>query len=169
MAKKEIAWGSHVTPEFKSKVIRMTSDWYVGADDDLMSCMKFESGLNSKARNPVSSATGLIQFMSATAKSLGTTTAALYAMSPVDQLSYVGKYFQPVERRLTNLEDMYMAILWPKAVGQTISYVLWKLGAQAYAANKALDWNRDGKITKKEATKRVRELKELGLQPGNIG
>ena len=51
--------------------------------DWLMAVMYKESGINEKAVNPNGGATGLIQFMPTTAKSLGTTTAALRAMSNV--------------------------------------------------------------------------------------
>lgn len=43
--------------------------------------------------NRASGATGLIQFMPSTAKQLGTTTDKLAAMTEVDQLDYVAKYF----------------------------------------------------------------------------
>jgi hypothetical protein len=50
-----------------------------------MACMAFEKGetFSPCVKNPGSSATGLIQFMSSTAKSLGTTTNDLCKMSAV--------------------------------------------------------------------------------------
>jgi len=44
----------------------------------LANVINFESGGNPQARNPVSGATGLIQFMPSTAQRLGTSTAAIF-------------------------------------------------------------------------------------------
>ncbi len=59
----------------------------------LMAVMHFESRLNPGAVNPYSGATGLIQFMPQTAKSLGTTTEALKTMGFAGQLPYVERYY----------------------------------------------------------------------------
>ncbi len=56
--------------------------------------------------------------MPATATSLGTSTAALAAMTEVHQLDYVKKYFQSYSGKLNTLEDVYMAILYPAAIGK---------------------------------------------------
>jgi hypothetical protein len=72
----------------------------------LMAIMSFESdGFNPAARNELSGATGLIQFMPSTAKELGTATDALARMSAEDQLDYVAAYFAPFKGRLNTLED----------------------------------------------------------------
>lgn len=54
---------------------------------------------SSLATVATSGATGLIQFMPATAQGMGTTTAALAAMSAVQQLDYVQRYFKPYAAR----------------------------------------------------------------------
>jgi hypothetical protein len=54
-----------------------------------------ESKINPHIQNIDTKATGLIQFMPATAKGLGTTTDALKNMTAVEQLDYVYKYFKP--------------------------------------------------------------------------
>ena len=59
----------------------------------LMFVMRWESSLNPAAVNPISGATGLIQFLPSTAKSLGTSTTALKNMSNIDQLDYVVFFF----------------------------------------------------------------------------
>lgn len=170
---KQIAWGAKVAPEFKAKVIRICDGfgWWDDSPSALMACMAFETGrtFSPSVRNPSSSATGLIQFMAATARGLGTTTAALARMSAVEQLDYVERYFLPNAGRIRSLEDMYMAILWPRGIGQSLEYVLWKTGTRAYWVNRGLDANRDGKVTKREAAAKVREQLEIGLQPGNVG
>ena len=111
-----------------------------------------------------SSGTGLIQFMASTAKSLGTTTSALAAMPALEQLDWVEKYFQPYKGRLKTLEDLYMAILWPKAGGQPPEYVLFRRGSLAYKQNAGLDSNGNGEITKYEAASKVRETLKAGLK-----
>lgn len=55
-----------------------------------------ESRMKTKARNPVTGATGLIQFMPKTAKALGTSTEALARMSFERQLDYVQEYLERV-------------------------------------------------------------------------
>src|SRR5690606_16136703 len=103
-------------------------------------------------KNPGSSATGLIQFMAATARSLGTTTTALAKMTVIEQLDYVGMYFKPYRHRLKNLGDVYSAIIWPNAVGKADNYVLWTKTSHpsTYRANAGLDVNGDGTITRLE-------------------
>lgn len=90
----------------------------------LMVVMNFESKINSKAVNPVSGATGLIQFMPSTAIALGTTTTELYNMSNVQQLDYVLKYYQPYKSKIVSVQDLYLATLFPKALMKPDSYVL---------------------------------------------
>lgn len=122
-----------------------------------MACIAFESGetFSPAVRNAAGSgATGLIQFMPATAVSLGTTTAALARMSAEQQLEYVQRYFQPYAKRIGSLSDMYMAILMPKYVGRPESDVIF-FGGVAYRQNSGLDANSDGAVTKAEATSRV--------------
>ncbi len=137
--------------------------------DYLMACMAFETGLtfSPSVKNPRSTATGLIQFMSFTAKNLGTSTRALAKMTALEQLDYVEKYFAPWKGRLRTLEDVYMAILWPKAIGRDLDYALFDRDAdtsRAYAVNKGLDTNRDGRVTKREAASKVRRLYDRGVR-----
>lgn len=110
--------------------------------------------------------------MNATAKALGTSTAALARMTAEDQLNYVFKYFQArIKERgpIRSLEDCYMAILWPAAMGQPSETPLWVKGTQAFAVNSGLDKNRDHKVTKAEAAAHVAALMAEGMQPNNFG
>jgi peptidoglycan hydrolase-like protein with peptidoglycan-binding domain len=143
---------------FRDKVVRIASD--IGTDPNyLLAIMSFESGgtFSPSVKNPYSGATGLIQFMPSTARNLGTSVEALAAMSAEQQLDYVSKYFAPYRGRLKTLEDAYMAVLWPKAIGKGNSYVLFSTPSTAYQQNSALDSNRDGKITVAEAASKVRQ------------
>lgn len=159
-------FGEKVSATFRTRVQWIAADLELPADD-LMCCMAWESGrsFSASVRNAAGSgAVGLIQFMPQTAAALGTTTEQLAAMTPEDQLNYVWKYFAPFKGRLHNLGDIYMAILWPAAIGRPDSYVLFDqaAGPRAYAQNKGLDFNRDGRITRGEAYARVAALRSEG-------
>lgn len=161
-----LRWGSKVSQTFKDRVIWIGEQ--LGFDPNLlMDCIAFESAETFRAdiRNAAGSgATGLIQFMPATARGLGTTTDALARMTPEDQLNYVYKYFEPYKGKLKTLDDLYMAILWPKAVGEPDNYVLFRGGTVAYRQNSGLDANSDRQITKAEAAAKVREKSRRGEQ-----
>ena len=166
---REIAWGRKVSPEFKRKLLDICDR--LGVEPNyLMAAMAFESAgtFSSAVKNKHSGATGLIQFMPSTAKELKTTTNALANLSAVDQLEYVEKYFRRFAHRLHTLEDVYMAILYPVAVGKPNSFVLFERGTIAYKQNAPLDTPEgakgvDGKITKAEAAAKVRKKLEEGL------
>lgn len=155
--------------EFQSKVETIADD--LGADPGhLLAVMKFETGgtLDPKEKNRAGSgATGLIQFMPTTAKDLtgaSTKEAAIKlmeSMSPVEQLDYVEKYLKPFKGKLNTLEDVYMAVLYPRAVGKDNDYVLFKEGTKAYWQNRGLDIDKDGEITKSEAASKVRRYNDV--------
>jgi hypothetical protein len=94
-----------------------------------------------------SGATGLIQFLPATARQLGTTTEALARMTPEEQLAYVERYLQPYQGRLRSLQDTYMAVLMPAAIGKPASHILFRAGTRAYDLNRTLDTAQTGRVT----------------------
>lgn len=106
-------------------------------------------------RNPGSTATGLIQFIESTAKSLGTSTEALSTMSRDEQMVYVDKYLQQYKGKIKNFGDLYMAIHYPKGIGQDDTYVMYSEGSAEYAGNRNLDSNGDGTVTRAEAVQNV--------------
>lgn len=166
-----LAWGARVSRPFRDKVFEICRDLMV-EPDHLMACMAFESAETFRAdiRNAAGSgAVGLIQFMPATARSLGTSTEALAVMTPEAQLDFVHAYFRPYRGRLKSLADVYMAILWPAAIGKPESHALWSRDARptTYRQNAGLDANRDGVITKAEAAAKVHDKLVRGMQPGN--
>ena len=103
--------------EFTEKVNNISNELGIEANW-LMFVMWFESRLNPKAVNPVSNATGLIQFMPLTAKGLNTTISELKAMSNVEQLDYVLKYLKPYKGKMKTWVDVYLAVFYPKAMGK---------------------------------------------------
>jgi hypothetical protein len=124
--------------------------------------MAFETGrtMNPALQNSIR-ATGLIQFTPKTAeKVLDTTVEYLATLTRAQQMDWVLKYFKkgPIAKLSSvTLEDLYMAILWPAAVGKPDSYVLFSEGSLAYKQNDKLDKNNDGNITKAEAAAKVRD------------
>ncbi len=151
-----VTGNANVTPEFLRAVEGVAGR--VGAQPEhLMAAMSFETGgaFSSSTPNAAGSgATGLIQFMPSTARGMGTSTAALAAMTPIEQLTYVERYFEPFRGRLGDLESVYTSILagHPHAAGET----LFSQGTAAYSQNSGLDFNHDGRITTDEATTAVR-------------
>ena len=137
--------------------------------DFLMPCMAFETGMTFRPdiKNAAgSSGTGLIQFMASTAINLGTTVQELAQMSRLKQLGYVYKYFRQFGKDLSGwtLEDVYMAILYPKAIGKPLDYVFdW--GELANKQNAGLDKDKSGTITKREAAAGVQRMYEIGMGP----
>ncbi|MER9163622.1 DUF2272 domain-containing protein [Mesorhizobium sp. M0715] len=170
IAFERIAWGKVVTPEFKQAVIALSKR--IGCDPShLMAAMAFESAetFSPSEKNPKSGATGLIQFMKSTAEGLGTSLQQLAAMSQIEQLFYVEKYLSPYSGRFGSLSDMYMAILYPAAIGKPEANVLFSSGSKAYSQNVGLDVNGDGYITKGEAASKVQGKLDKGLTSGLVG
>lgn len=132
--------------EFTEKVTKISSELGIEADW-LMFVMWFESKLNPQAVNPISGATGLIQFMPSTARSLGTTTDVLRHMSNVQQLDYVLAYLRPYKGRMKRWIDVYLAAFYPKAMGNPNYVITSDIVAKQ---NKIFDINKDLDISVKE-------------------
>lgn len=132
----------------------------IGCDyKDLLGVMHCESGLKSTATNKNGGATGLIQFMPSTARSLGTTTDELRNMSALQQLDYVERFLMNAKNSgaLKNKDritagDLYTLIFMPAKAGKE---VIACAGSKEYNANKGLDTNKDGQITQTELGNRV--------------
>ncbi|WP_269497234.1 hypothetical protein [Castellaniella sp. S9] len=169
---RTIAWGQRVSQTFRDRIVWAADNLDVDVNH-LMAVIAFETAETFRAdkRNMAgSSGTGLIQFMEATARSLGTTTAKLAAMTAEDQVVYVYRYLLPYKGRMKTLSDVYMAVLWPRAIGKPDSYVLWEKGASptTYRQNAGLDANDDHAVTKAEAAARVTMALERGLRHENF-
>lgn len=124
---------------------------YLSIDPDwLMLVMWFETARTFKPDmvNPISKATGLIQFMPRTARSLGTNTEALKNMSNVEQLDYVKRYLSPYRGRMKNWLDVYCAVFYPVLIGKPDSYVI--TSDIVAKQNPVFDLNKDMDIHKWE-------------------
>lgn len=116
----------------------------------LFAVMQNESGMRPDAVNPNGGATGLIQFMPATARGLGTSTAALRNMSALQQLDYVERYFAPYAGKIHSGADLYLATFYPAAMGKSDDWVLGSQNRTSGAvarANPIFDLDRNQQIT----------------------
>lgn len=129
----------------------------------LLAVMDFETGgsFNPAQKNAAgSSGTGLIQFMAKTAKGLGTSVEKLANLDRLGQMKYVEKYLDQFANKIKGgkAQDVYMAVLFPKAIDKPDDYVLFREGTLAYRQNKGLDKSGDGTVTKAEAAAKVVSL-----------
>ena len=162
----------HVTQAFIDKVEAISAR--IGTKPEyLMAVMSFESGQSFRpdVKNPLSGATGLIQFIVPTAQGLGTSTYALSQMTAIDQLDYVEKYFGTYKgERLGTLEGLYTTVLAGRPITDPNATLFATSDGLAYSQNAGLDFNKDGRITSGEATSRVRQQATTDLPPpgGNV-
>ena len=139
--------------EFTAKVNSICTELRIEANW-LMFVMWFESRLNPQAVNPISGATGLIQFMPSTARSLGTTTDVLKHMNNVQQLDYVLAYLRPYKGRMKTWVDVYLAVFYPRAMGNPDFVITSDIVAKQ---NKIFDLNKDLDISVKEIETALRK------------
>jgi len=82
---------------------------------------------------------GLIQFSKARAEQMGLTHADLAAMSPEQQMEYVGKYLEIVEREtgapIRTAQDLSDAVFWPAGLGKPVGHPARRLSQAASKAN----------------------------------
>ena len=148
-------------PTFERKVreiagqLRVPPEW-------LMAVMYSESKFDASVRNfKGSGATGLIQFMPAAASEMNVSLERLRRMDHVQQLEYVYLYLQTVRDRygeFQSLTDLYLGILYPKALGQDYCYTLYAKPSQAFEQNAGLDENKDGRVTVSDIDRRMQRL-----------
>lgn len=155
---------------FETKVREISA--YLGIDPNwLMTVMYVESSINPKAVNKITNATGLIQFMPTTARSLGTTVEQLLTMNNVQQLDYVKSYLAPYKGRMKSLADTYLTVFYPAAVGKPDTWTFpEKVRDQNPTFNKFLV---DGQLMKKSITgylsAKFGDLKTSAVAIGKMG
>lgn len=168
----DLCWSKRVPVEFTQQV----KDWgdrvglgWRGAHC-AMGCMGFESAGSfdpAKQNMAGAKAYGLIQFMSGAASDLGTTVDALKAMSQLDQLQYVFKYFEQRMRqygKFKRLDDFYLSVFYPKAIGFGPNEKIFISGSKGYIQNNGLDINKDGVITIGEISNKIYASYFEGMQ-----
>lgn len=141
----------------------------LGCDrDHLAAVISFESAgtFSPRVRNWTSGAVGLIQFLPGTLERLGTTPARAAAMTAVQQLALVERYFAPVAGKLRRLADVYGAVIAPsRGIGAPQDTHLYEAPSAAYDGNRLLDRDRKGYITLADAVRPVQRILDdsLGL------
>lgn len=140
---------SRLTNAERYKLIQVAEN--VGADPDILAAViSLETGgtFSPSIRNKSSGATGLIQFLPQTARSLGTSPEALARMSVCQQLDVVQAYYKKVARDGIQIPgDEYVAVFAPGFRGQPGPMPIWRRGQAEYDGNSGLDTNDDGVIT----------------------
>ena len=117
---------------FIAKVIQISQKLGINPNW-LMFIMNFETGgtFSASIQNPYTKGTGLIQFMNATAKWLGTSLEQLQKMSNVQQLDYVYKYFKG--KKYNSVFDLYLVTFYPYALGKSEDYIFGSERSMNYA------------------------------------
>jgi lysophospholipase L1-like esterase len=150
--------GNKFLDEIKKMGDRLGLDYKV-----ILATMYFESKMSPSAQNPSSNATGLIQFMPFTAKSLGTTTDSLKSMSAIEQLKYVEEFYKKHKNLIPKIkspEEAYLLVFYPAAVGKPDDYVLGNTSQRQKVIakqNKPFDMDNNQQITKGEIMNYVRK------------
>lgn len=129
----------------------------------LLVCMYMESKFNPEAVNPITGATGLIQFMPATAKEMGVSTDYIKRKTNVQQMAFVQDYLKKYKGKMKSLVDVYLAIFYPLAITKNDSFVMGSQISEKWALkiaqqNGIYDKNKDGKITKAEIRSYIENL-----------
>jgi hypothetical protein len=154
------------TPEFRAKLTEVAE--HVGASPrDLACVISFETGhsFSPSQRNAAgSTGVGLIQFMAGTCRELGITRKEMASLSAIDQLDYVERFLKmkAQERPLDTARDLYMAVIWPEAIGRGENFRILYQSSEQYRMNKGTDLNHDGRITAGEA---ARKMLDAALDP----
>ena len=151
----------HDVGAFERKVRKVSNKLSI-PPEWLMAVMHSESRFDASVANQKGSgATGLIQWMPATAKEFKVTTKKLRNMNHVDQLDYVYAYLNAkrnAHKQYETLTDLYLAILYPRAIGEEYCYTLYAQPSKAYTMNIGLDKDKDGRVTVQDIDKHLRRL-----------
>ena len=149
------------TDAFEEKVREVAMDLGI-APEWLMAVMHAESRFDASVSNHKGSgATGLIQWMPATAKDFNITVEKLRNMNHIEQLDFVYQYLdakRKKHRQYENLTDLYLAILYPRALEEEYCFSLYENPSTAYKMNSGLDEDKDGRVTVQDIDKFVKRI-----------
>lgn len=120
----------------------------VGSDPALVGAViGFESGWDRTARNPHSSAVGLIQWTTSGAGAQGLEREQIAAMGTDAQIDLVAEWYGRHNTAGWRVADYYLAVFAPDAIGKPLSAVVYSAPSKAYEQNAALDADGDGVIS----------------------
>ncbi|MBS2036954.1 peptidoglycan-binding protein [bacterium] len=173
-----LIFGDKLTAEEQQKVREVAAS--LGADpNDLMAVMAAETGgtFDPSERAGKNGAVGLIQFTNTAITEMNKglprdqhlTKAALEQMSFTEQMDHVQSYLQTMMDRYNgpanpDRGDLYAAVFSPALLDNSDTARIYGGNSKEYRANKSLDTNRDGFITRNELTARADEWYERGLE-----
>lgn len=162
----KLPYEEKVSEEFAIKAIQISNLLGIKAEW-LMICIAIETAktFSAKIRNLISGAIGLIQFMPSTALGLDTSTYELSQMSEVEQLNYVYKYLSMYKGKMHSLEDVYLSIFYPAAVGEPDNYKMGltpELQKKIAIQNPAYDINKDNVVEKREVREAIMKFVPKG-------
>lgn len=125
--------------EFKTK-LSYVCDRIWARYDDMIKLMKAESWLDPRIINSQSWAIWLIQFMPNTAIWLWTSVWKIRAMTAVEQLDLVQKYFEKNSNwaDLSNITKLYQVVFYPLSLNKNYDFVFGSEKSKNYAQKIAL-------------------------------
>lgn len=137
--------------EYFNEMLRDLECLYSIKREWVLKVMYFESRIDPNAKNKISGAYGLIQFMPETVKNLNYPQEAV--KNQILQIGMVQNYFSRFKNRIKNFHDCYFAVFFPLAIGKPEDFVFQTkrlLASKIARQNKAFDTNGDQEITRKE-------------------
>lgn len=170
-----LAWGKQLSKLGLVDALLDAAEWIQVDPSWLAAVIRHESRFSPTVVNSRSGATGLIQWMPPTARrgdralqAAGVAYSRLPSLSAVEQMALVKKDLGRWRGKIHSLEDLYMTIFWPVAVGKPDSYIIQKAGGAVSKANPgAAKAGED--VTKWSASAGPRAQLAKGLQPENVG
>jgi hypothetical protein len=96
------------------------------------------------------------------AAELNTSPEKLKMMNHNEQLEYVYHYLENIRQRhggkFESLTELYLAILYPKALDGDYCYSLYAQPSVAYKQNAGLDEDKDGRVTVSDIDRRLQRI-----------
>ena len=181
----ELSFGQKLSTDQKQAIGQMVSDLKAkGFDvkaDDIVNFMAVETAgtfsPSIRSGGKKSGAVGLAQFTQIAVDDMNRfrkagdklTKTKIGNMSFTDQSKVVTEYLSTalgrknMQGKNISASDLYAAVFSPKAIGKSANSTIYS-GGRNYRANRSLDTNKDGKITKAELTARLNEWVARGNQ-----
>lgn len=175
---------ANASPAFRSELPQVCERLGIPDPNWLAAVISFESARTfapdvvlggGRYRGPVDDrkAVGLIQFTDPAIRAMklrgwSTTKAQLAAMSDVEQLTWVERYFVAcnAKGRMSRLADVYAAVFAPAGVGRPLDTPLYSAPSRAYTANRGLDRDSSGAIELRDLEVALKPLLAAGERKG---
>lgn len=142
-----------IQQEFEAIVRQICKDCKIANPNWLMIIMYAESNLKLVSNSI--GAYGYIQITPSTALGLGISITELRKLSWKGYMQYAKAYIQERIKDANGVApssayELYELIHYPISYRKPDTYVLYSEGSKAYSGNKALDYNKDGKVINAE-------------------